>query len=79
MIKAHLNGGPVDDRYMDVERDVAYVAGLLPTIFSIEDEPSVRAPAFRQGQYRARRDSFGRMVPHNLAGVIEFDFEGWDI
>lgn len=78
MIMAHLNGGPRDDQYINLERDelVIYRQERLPV--SLSEDPSPIAPAHRLGRYRSRLDAFGQRVPHDLTGVVEFDWQGWD-
>lgn len=77
--KAHLNGGPYDDWYMVTEQIEIRVA-KIPRImtFNMDDE-GARNPedliSLDIGIYRMRFDAFNQPVPHNLDGVVEFDWQ----
>lgn len=75
MIKAHFNGGPYDDRYMALERDDYRVPLVSSRLAGPYDQDAPVMPSMRYGQYLMRRNFAGEPVYHNLAGVIEFD---WD-
>jgi hypothetical protein len=75
-IQAHLNGGPRDDTYIVVERDEFVVA--RQERFTLSTANANDPVLFRTGRYRMRLDSNGDRVPHDLAGTVEFDFQGWD-
>lgn len=78
IIKAHLNGGPNDDAYMVVDSTVIYVAGWRRASLTVPDSTSGPVVLdYRNGSYRMRRDAYDQPVPHNLAGVIEYDWAGW--
>ena len=77
MIDAHFNGGPYDDRCYAVPRDVFYVP-LMQVRLSLLPPPDPNTPiepSMRTGVYKMRIDSNGDLVPHNLAGVIEYDWQ----
>lgn len=77
-LRAHLNGGPHDDRYVSVNSDRYRVARSVDLSRALtEPEPSAAA-SLRVGMYVMRCDVFGHPVPHDLAGVIEFDWRGWE-
>ena len=78
-VQLHLNGGPRDDEYVTHWQEVLEVAVapdmrvplLLPSV------PDVTPPV-RRGRYVVRTDSNGERVPHDLTGVVEADWKGWD-
>jgi len=80
MIKAHFNGGPYDDQHRLLERDEWYVpVAVSHRILAQRQMPDdMPLPTARYGQYRMRRDAFGQPVPHNLDGVVEFDWHWRD-
>lgn len=83
-LSLHLNGGPRDDAYVECQFPILFVRKLVTNAsgFSAAALLSADAPvvAFRvvEGKYQVRRDVFGQSVPHNLAGWIEADWQGWD-
>jgi hypothetical protein len=79
VISAHLNGGPKDDIYWTVESHTWRIAGmtrLSPALAS--DGATLTELPVKIGRYEMRRDVFGQPVPHNLEGVVEFDWKGWE-
>jgi hypothetical protein len=79
VIRLHLNGGPRDDTYIDhwlTTLQVARVRGGLNTILNAVAEPDHLGP--QEGRYEMRLDSNGNPVPHNLEGLVEADWKGWD-
>lgn len=73
-IKAHLNGGPVDDTVV-VSLGPIYFISRFRHDLAISHAVVHRAV---MGSYRARLDGYGQYVPYNLEGIAEFDWEGWD-
>ena len=81
VFRLHLNGGPQDDRYVDhwvSDHAVASVRGGLSTIFAALDNDAPPELATRRGLYRLRLDSNGEPVPHDMAGFVEADWQGWE-
>lgn len=76
MIEAHLNGGPMDDQYITLERPSFHVA-RRPRLSLQETDPSAHV-TIERGSYAMRRDSLGQPVPHSLSNVVEFDWQGWE-
>ncbi len=74
-VDAHLNGGPRDDEYVVVEGYELRVARMERLSADPVDTDAV---PYKVGRYEARRDSNGDLVPHDLAGAVEFDFVGWE-
>lgn len=74
-ISAHLNGGPYDDQCRVVEHP-EYRVPLLSrlSLFNLSDADPI-SPTLRIGIYRMRLDGLGQPVPHDLTGVIEFDYQ----
>jgi len=77
VIRAHLNGGPRDDQYVAVPCDVFYIPGLPAGFQPFAEQTSCDFSFPKTGAYRARSGWFGDPVPHDLAGTLEFDWQGW--
>ena len=78
-MRIHLNGGPKDDQELNIpdSRRVFYVArnaDLTPRGFYPD---GLRAERTVEGNYFARFDGLGQLVPHDRAGTVEFDWQGW--
>lgn len=78
-IRMHLNGGPYDDRYLDhwtstleVRKQPRWLPGGL-----VEDL-ATPSSLERTGHYVVRLDGNDQLVPHNLEGFVEADWQGWE-
>jgi hypothetical protein len=76
-LRLHLNGGPRDDEVVSMS---GYNHTLeIPGIIDPLPLASTALPTLstKVGSYAPRRDDFGQLVPHNLEGVVEADWQGW--
>jgi hypothetical protein len=78
-VVAHLNGGPMDDQKVQVTSDRFGVPRHvnLRSMLAGPEAPDPTRVTTQTGSYRMRRDTNGQPVPHDLSGVIEFDWQGW--
>lgn len=75
MIVLHLNGGPRDDQRVEVPREDDLFVPVLRQPSTLEPPDTPSALPMEVGRYTLRRDAFEQLVPHDLTGAVEAD---WD-
>ena len=79
VILAHLNGGPRDDAMVALA-DAQWVFRISKPVALIatgQFSTEIFAMGVESGSYEVRLDSNSDLVPHNLAGAVEYDWKGW--
>ena len=81
VILAHLNGGPRDDVLACLANgQERFYVQHPPRPWTNVGQPlqeTATTTEERTGWYESRLDGNGERVPHNLAGAVEYDWQGW--